>query len=276
MQVVRATQETQTKESILRQAFESFNEASARLEDKYLQLHRESESLRVQLAERDLAVKRAEKLAHLGEMAAALAHEVRNPLGAIKLFLSLLRQDLKERTDSLTIVNEIDQSIESLDTVVSNILFFSRDRKPDFSPINLNAVISEIVEGLKKGQGARATIGLELGANPFVLGCEHSLRRAFQNLLQNALQATRFVGKITIRTLDSTQGLMIEISDNGPGIKTELMDKIFEPFVSSKNEGTGLGLAIVRQIVEQHAGTISVENRDGAVFKIALPRKQRP
>ncbi|MBX7137095.1 MAG: hypothetical protein K1X83_03855 [Oligoflexia bacterium] len=266
-------EKNQVDQLLLQQAFERFNEASTLLQQKYEVLLRESERLREELALKDQAVRRSEKLSLLGQTAAAIAHEVRNPLGAVKLFLSLLRRDLVDRPDALKLMNEIDKGVNSVENVVSNILQFSRDERVEFAPLNLHAIIAEQKTALQLNLESGAVLDFNLRANPFINGDEQALRRCISNLMINALQATRYRGRVTVETSDQGQNqVLITVRDDGPGISPALLDKIFEPFVTSRKEGTGLGLAIVRQIVEQHGGSISCHNCGGAEFVICLPR----
>jgi len=266
---------TQTKESVLKRAFEAFTEASSRLESRFQELQKETETLRAKLKEKEEEIKRAEKLATLGETAAALAHEVRNPLGAIKLFLSLLRRDLAEKPESLDLVNKIDQSVGNLDSVVSNILQFSKEERFDLAPVNIHSIVNELKEHFAASQANAAKFEIALNGNPYVMGSECALRRTLYNLMLNALQATKFRGTITIACNDGQNDkLLLQVADDGPGIEAEILEKLFDPFVSSRKEGTGLGLAIVRQSIEKHGGTIKASNQaKGALFSIELPRK---
>jgi len=270
-----ATTDIAERELLLKEAMERFNVASFRLEEKYRLLLKETERLRAELKVKDEAMQRAEKLALLGQTAAAIAHEVRNPLGAIKLFLSVLRDEVQELPKALQLIEEIDRSANNLDCVVSNILQFAREERCDIAPLNLHAILCEQREMCLKLNRGEIGINLDLNANPYILGDEESLRRAFYNLMLNAVQALRRNGVINIRTSDiSASEVKIEINDNGPGIAATLIERVFEPFVTGRKEGTGLGLAIVRQVVEQHLGKIKVFNRAGACFEIILPRNR--
>lgn len=265
--------ETQPLEAeALKDAFVRFSEASSRLESKYQLLLEESQTLREVLRQKEEEIKRQERLAMLGETAAALAHEVRNPLGAIRLFVSLLRRDLSEKPKSIEIIDQIDGSISALDNVVSNILQFSRERKLVFAPVNIHSIIQEQLLRFPRSATNTATFELNLLANPFLNGNESSLRQVFYNLIFNALQATNHKGHIIISSEDAGDQLRATLRDNGPGIPEEILNRLFEPFVTTKNEGTGLGLAIVKKIVEQHGGSIEVVNDHGAVFRITFPR----
>jgi signal transduction histidine kinase len=276
MQVMTTNDGKGSPSILLEQAFEKFNQTSERLQQGYEALQKEVEYLRSQLDAKEEEIKKAEKLATLGQTAAAMAHEVRNPLGAIKLFLSLLKQDLSGNSASLKMLDEINKSISNIDNVVSNILHFSKEQKACFAPLNFHAMLLEQAAHFESGLGKTAKFNLELNGNPFVSGNEHGLRQVLYNLLLNALQATRFEGAIDVSFDSDETAARIAVSDNGPGIPADIMETLFEPFITTRNEGTGLGLAIVRQIVEQHGGTIKAENapEGGACFEIVLPRKR--
>jgi two-component system sensor histidine kinase HydH len=257
----------------LNEAFSKFSETSVRLQSKYQELLNETQVLRETLKSKDEEIKRRERLSMLGETAAAIAHEVRNPLGAIKIFVSLLRSDCAERADSLQLIDQIDQSINALDHVVSNILQFSKDKKLSFAPVNIHSVIQEQLLCFPRTDSNQAVFELVLRGNPYIHGCEASLRQVIYNLILNGLQATQYKGAMLITTCDTATGIQLVIRDNGKGIDEKILPMIFEPFITSKNEGTGLGLSIVKQIIEQHFGKIAASNDNGAVFTIDLPRK---
>ena len=272
----RATTVTEkaVQQNVLAAAFKHFNEASRRLEERYEELRQEAEGLRAELREKDLAIKRAEKLSTLGETAAAIAHEVRNPLGAMKLFLSLLKDDVADRPGARALVDEMNKCVTSLDNVVSNILQFSKSKKLEMSPINLHSIIQEQVSQVLPQTNSEVNIALELTGNPFIIGNEHSLRQVFHNLFLNGLQAMHWKGRLEIKSSEDSDGFFkVTVHDSGPGIDKAVTTKLFEPFVTTRHEGTGLGLAIVKQIVDGHNGQISVCNNGGALFSIRLPRK---
>ncbi len=264
-------------ELILQEAFKRFDESSQKLQERYEELLSETVGLREQIQIKDLEIKRNEKLAMLGETAAALAHEVRNPLGSIKLFVSLLRKDMKDNPDALSLIENINGSISALDNVISNILRFSKNEHLDYSALNLHSLIQEHVSHYKLMDNHKIEFQLSLNANPFIIGNEHALRQVFHNLILNGVQAMKNKGKMTLESSDTKLGVEIIISDNGPGISESILHKIFDPFVTNKNEGTGLGLAVVSQIIKLHKGKISADNLNGknicgAKFCVQLPR----
>ena len=259
---------------VLHEAFSRFAEASGRLEARYEELRDEAAQLRAQLAAKEAQIKQGERLSTLGRTAAVFAHEVRNPLGAITLFLSLLKGELRENSSGLELIQQIERGVESVNGVVSNILQFSKVDPIDLVPVDLHAIAAEQVKLLGVTYGARVTVDLKLARNRLVLGDEGRLSRLFLNLMINAAQATAEPLTITVCERPSAEGwITVELSDNGPGIPEELLSTLFEPFVTGKREGTGLGLAVAKLIMEQHQGQIAVRNDRGARFSLLFPNK---
>jgi signal transduction histidine kinase len=259
----------------LAEVMERFNESSSKLELRHTALMEEVEELREQLRRKDEEMKRSERLAMLGETAAALAHEVRNPLGAIALFVSMLKSDLGDRPQSLGLVDEIEKSISSLDQVVSNVLHFAKNNKLHLGPVNLHSLVQEVRQHFSGLYGSNARIFASLNGNPFLVADEQALRQCLYNLMTNALQVTAFAGEIAISVTEdeAKDTVSLIVRDNGPGIPAEIMPRMFEPFASGRREGTGLGLSIVKRIVVAHGGEISARNTPGAEFTVVLPRR---
>lgn len=259
----------------LAEVMERFNESSTKLELRHTALMGEVEELREQLRRKDEEMKRSERLAMLGETAAALAHEVRNPLGAIALFVSMLKSELGDRPQSLGLVDEIEKSISSLDQVVSNVLHFAKNNKLHLGPVNLQSLVHEVRQHFAGLYGSNARIFASLNGNPFIVADEQALRQCLYNLMTNALQVTAFAGEIAICVTEDEAGdtVSLVVRDNGPGIPEEIMPRMFEPFASGRREGTGLGLSIVKRIVVAHGGAISARNTPGAEFTVVLPRR---
>lgn len=224
-----------------------------------------------------------DRLAALGEMAAGLAHEIRNPLGAIKgaaQFLEPGRLPSEEGEFVEVIVEEVNR----LNGVVSAFLDYSRPLKQNFGPTDLNEVVTRTLKLIVNDVPATVTISEELGADlPRVDADAEQLKQVLINLVQNAIQAmgTR-EGRITIRTSrperfgefrPTEQLVQLQVADTGPGIPADQQLNIFVPFFTTKQKGTGLGLAISQRIVKNHGGTISVESRvgEGSTFTIRLP-----
>jgi len=256
---------------LLQEAFHNFNAASVKLQERYDELSQETVLLKQQLVQKEKEVQRAERLATLGKTAAALAHEIRNPLGAITLYTSLLREEMSAEEHIQEILCQMEKSAEALNHVVTNILQFCKTDCPPKTPVNLLALFGELIEQFGY-QCPELDIRFEPPAAPFVLGSEHGLRQVFQNLISNSVQALKGAGRISISSTSKNEGTEVTLCDSGPGISKEILPKIFDPFVTGRLEGTGLGLAVVEQIVRQHGGTVAASNtQEGACFKVWLP-----
>lgn len=260
----------------LQQMMERFNQVGNKLEERYRALQREANDLRRALERKDEELKRNARLAMLGETAAALAHEVRNPLGAMRLFNGLLAQEVADNSSASELCQQLGNCITALDGVVTNILFFAKDAPFNLAPLNLHALITAVGEQAMR-MSPQMTISFSLQAeNPFILGVEQSLRQVFDNLLRNSASVGASKVQVSITSQRDTVGAMVvTIKDDGPGIPQEILSRLFEPFVTSRPEGTGLGLAVVRRILEQHNASISAQNHNGAVFEIVFASQSK-
>jgi two-component system sensor histidine kinase AtoS len=261
-------------------AFSRFSEASRQLEGRYLTLKGEVEQLRERLRQKDEEIAKHARLSMLGETAAAIAHEIRNPLCAMKLFLSLLRGEVESQPSSRELIVNMERTMESLNHVVENILHLAKDSRACFAPVNVHALLSEQRALIESRTHGKCRVTESFSASPFVQANEHGLRQVFANVFANAVEATHGKGSIHVSTRDRGDAhLLITIVDDGPGIEPSLLPKIFEPFVTAKREGTGLGLAVVQKILRQHGATICVANvsspSSGAVVSISLLREGR-
>lgn len=221
-------------------------------------------------------VMRADRLAALGELMAGIAHEIRNPLTSIRGFVQFLEgcDDVSEwRRYSPVIIRQVD----SLNRIITELLEFGRSRPPTMRTIQLNDLVHEVtlLAGHKSNVQLRLALGTEL---PPIEADGEALKQALLNLLINAVQAIESTGTVRIETRVETDGAtaMVSISDDGVGIPAENLEKIFDPFFSTKPQGTGLGLAMVHRIVDAHHGTITVSSPSGGgtVVTIRLPRQQ--
>jgi two-component system, NtrC family, sensor histidine kinase HydH len=221
-----------------------------------------------------------ERLAALGELAAVMAHEVRNPLGVIFNSMSGLRRILKPEGEAEVLFSIVNEEAERLNTIVGDLLDFSRPKSADRQP----AVLSTIVQSaLASTAAARAASNVrtvvEVGAQLNKVWVDARLvQQALTNLLLNAAQAMPQGGELRlVARLEKVQGvpwLCIEISDEGPGMTPELAERVFQPFFTTKAAGSGLGLAVVKRIAEAHGGVVRVLSRlgEGACFSLHLPQ----
>lgn len=232
---------------------------------------------------------RADRLATIGEMAAAIAHEIRNPLTGISGALSVLARDFPGDDPRRDIVRQTQQLIGRLNKSVESILHYSRPTEPLFQRVGLGEIIDRTLS-LVAGEAGKARINLvrqdppldgDAIEPPTVNADPHQLQQVFMNLVLNAIQATPAGGEIQIRTqVIETTGkesiVHLEIEDTGKGMTPEDAARAFQPFFSTKAQGTGLGLAIAKQIVEQHQGRISLRSLpgQGTCVTIELPAYQ--
>lgn len=224
-----------------------------------------------------------DRLAALGEMAAGLAHEIRNPLGAIKGAAQCLepRPRAGEEGEFLDVIVE---EVNRLNGVVTQFLDYARPLKQSFGTVDLNEVVGRTIRLIQNEVPARIALVVELGENlPTVEGDPEQLKQVLINLVQNAIQALGTApGTIRVRTRGperfadlraSGEFVEIDVADDGPGIPPEQQPNIFVPFFTTKQKGTGLGLAICQRLVKSHGGSISVLSKvgEGSTFVVRLP-----
>ncbi|RMF81521.1 MAG: hypothetical protein D6744_07095, partial [Planctomycetota bacterium] len=248
---------------------------TARLQATHETLQTEVARLRRELERKDRELERRRRLASLGELAAGVAHEVRNPLGAISLYSGLLRSQLAGAAGALELLDKIEAGIRAIDGVVQDTLALA----PRSGKLG-RCVLRSLVHGARDvalGHLQRRNVRLEIDGEDSELavqGDAAALQRVLINLLTNAADASPVGGVVRVR-ISATQGGMAEIavSDDGPGLPEDVRERIFDPFFTTKVHGTGLGLTIAHRLVEAHGGRLSAANRPtgGAEFTIALP-----
>jgi signal transduction histidine kinase len=256
----------------------AYSEVTERLQQSHDQLKSQVENLRGELSEKNRLLERRNRLAALGEMAAGMAHEIRNPLGGIQLYASLLAKDISDRPASRQLVEKISAGVKRLESLVSHVLHFTREINVSVSEMDLAEIVEQAVELAQPHANAKQIIvnvqgprPLRAMADPVLIG------QALLNLLLNAIEAMETPGQIDVRfqfppeESDARQ-FHLMIRDRGPGIPAHILDRIFNPFFTTKDSGTGLGLAIVHRVVEAHDGTIIANNADdgGAKFEIRI------
>lgn len=219
------------------------------------------------------AARKQAALAAVGRMAAGLAHEIRNPLGAIRGASQVLDGDTStERAREMRQV--IQEETGRLGRVVGEFLEYARPAAPERKPVDLEALARRVLRTAETaGNGIRHEIRIAPGT-PHALGDRDQLQRALANLVQNAREAAGPDGTIRIEAAPAGNNrVRIRVEDNGPGIPDDQIDQLFQPFHTTKPGGTGLGLALVHRVAEGHGGTIEVEGRPGrgAVFTLVLP-----
>jgi PAS domain S-box-containing protein len=220
-------------------------------------------------------------MAALGEMSATVAHEIRNPLGAMGVWAGLLERDLGADDPRKKTLGKITEGLSRLNKIVSNLLVYTRPVKTDLRKVQIQDVLTEIIDFVQieiERMDRNIIINRALGSVPvYVLVDPEKMGQVVINLCFNAIQAMPQGGELTI-TVENTETsgngfVNFSIADTGIGIENELLDKIFDPFFTTKENGTGLGLAIVKKFVESHSGYIDVQSKTGSgtTVKVFLP-----
>jgi len=248
----------------------AFNDVTSRLQETHVALTAKIERLQAELAEANERLRRSRSLAALGEMAAGIAHEIRNPLGAISLNAELLREDVADRPESLSSVDKIRRAAERLDRIVGDVLSFARDTRIHATPTSAKEIfamaLSDCEAVLAKDD---VDIRTDIDGECALVADLPLVAQAVSNLVRNAVEAMRAnaievqhrevtlsAREARLRTADGSRRgfVVLAVEDTGPGIPAEARERIFNPFFTTREEGTGLGLAIVHRIVDAHGG----------------------
>lgn len=212
-------------------------------------------SRRTELEDR---LREATAMARLGEMAAVIAHEVKNPLAAVRGAIQVLGTRLPASTSDAAIVKEIIARLDGLNDLIQDLLVFSRPPKPKFASTDINALLRSIATLLKTDPAfASLDVAIEAAAPPLPADA-NLLNIVFQNLLINAAQAMQGKGTITVKAEAADGWHRVLVKDQGPGIPAEIRAQLFRPFKTTKARGTGLGMATAKRLVELHGGRIHV------------------
>ena len=224
-------------------------------------------------------MERADRLASVGEMAAGIAHEIKNPLTGIAAAISIIKEDFAPSDGRSEILNEVLDQVKRLDKTVNDLLFFGKPSPPELIYADINAILKKTVVFASQYKGVRhIEKKLELRDElPLVYVDPKQIQQVFLNVILNAFQAMPQGGVLSLHTCsivkDSKLYVRTIIADTGSGIPAQVLEKLFTPFFTTKAQGTGLGLAICHKIISQHNGTISVvsEADRGTEFTIDLP-----
>jgi len=253
----------------------AWNDATLRLEQTHEALREEVKRLTDELEIKNRQLARNNRLADLGRMASHVAHEVRNNLVPVTLYLSLLRRRTSGDRDSLTILDKITAGFTALDATVNDLLHFAADREPHRQAFAFRGLAEELCSSLLpqfEAQGIH--FRLEISPRLTLTADREMIRRAILNLVLNAMDAMPDGGQLLVAAREEENSVELEVADNGPGLSDDAGRRAFEPFFSTKPGGTGLGLSIVYRTAEVHGGSANAKNRPGggASFSIYLPR----
>jgi signal transduction histidine kinase len=278
------------REGVRRVAAGDFAEVEVNTGDELGELATEFNRMSASLAERDrLLTKqhykllRSERLATVGKMSSHIAHEIRNPLSSIGLNTELLEEELSaasvtgndSASESKALITAIRTEVDRLAGVTEQYLRFARLPKPEMEITDVNSLVTDLTSFMDQEFSAQDIgVRIQLAETlPDVRMDRDQMRQAILNLLRNAMEATEVNGKVVIETGIQDHMVFIQISDDGPGIDAEKIEKIFDPFFTTKPSGTGLGLPLVHHVIRDHGGDIQVASTppNGAQFTLLLP-----
>jgi signal transduction histidine kinase len=266
----------QASPSELDRVLDAWHTATDRLQRTHEVLREEVRRLTNELELKNRELAHRNRLADLGRMAAHIAHEVRNGLAPVTLYLSLLRRRLDGDVQALAIMDKVQAGFTALEVTVHDLLNFTSDREPVWGQFSVAGLVEEACQALAP-QMAAQQIELSIDVTPRlrILADRNLLRRAILNLMLNALDAMPDGGQLVVTALETRRGLELEVADSGPGIAPAVRERIFEPFFTTKSDGTGLGLAIVFQIAAAHGGSVEVADcpEGGAALTLVIPRR---
>jgi len=254
----------------------AWHTATKRLEQTHEALRGEVRRLTDELARKNRELARKNRLADLGQIATHVAHEVRNNLVPVTLYLSLLRRRLAEDRGSLDVLDKIDSGFADVQRMVHDLLHFTVEHDPRIEPVRVRALVHEVLATLAPQLAAQSIETMtDVPDAAVVLMDREMLRRAVFNLALNAIDVMPHGGQIVVTSYLGRSGFELEIADSGPGLSDEARQRAFEPFFSTKKNGIGLGLAIVYRIAEVHGGDVVATNcpDGGAAFTIRVPQR---
>jgi signal transduction histidine kinase len=262
------------RQADLQTVLAAWHSATLRLQETHETLRGEVCRLTNELEVKNRELARKNRLADLGQMASHIAHEVRNSLVPVSLYMGLLRRRISGDRGAVDIVDKIQSGFVALDSTVNDLLSFTADRDPQLSPVNISRLVEEVYASLAPQLEAQTVECLNDVPDDVVIHADRAmLRRAFLNLVLNAVDVLPDGGRIVTTSYAGRDFLELEIADSGPGLSEEQQRRAFEPFYSTKSGGTGLGLAIVYRVAEVHGGDVAATNcpEGGAAFTLRIP-----
>lgn len=247
-----------------------YQTAAETLESSYRKLREQAD----QIIEIEEQLRRADRLSALGELSAGMAHEIRNPLGSIRGTAEILRDGVAPDDPKLEFAEILIREVDRLNGVLEDFLRFARPAPVEHGRFLLHEIAGDVLD-LTRQQALRnhVEVRLALDEESEVPGQGEQIKQALLNLVLNALQAMPDGGTLLVSSKTLEHEVQIRVSDSGPGIALEDRERIFNPFVTTRESGTGLGLAITQRIVQSHDGRILLESApgQGASFTICLP-----
>ncbi|MCA9312184.1 MAG: hypothetical protein KDA21_13305 [Phycisphaerales bacterium] len=285
--------------SELAEVMRMFNDACSRLQQTHESLQHEVVRLQGELAETRQQLRRARELAALGEMAAGISHEIRNPLGSIRLYAGMLLDDLADRPEQRDVVRRIDLAVARMNDIVHDVLDFARELHVSGCGVSGAELLRDAVESCRDLIDEAGIAVLSPREDHEVLADPALMHQALLNVIRNAAEALAESGvpepqirlDLVARSLLDPSGrrrpmVGLVVIDNGPGLPPDVADRLFQPFFTTRHTGTGLGLAIVHRILDAHGGRIALTSPADDVPRLIargddpacplLPDGQRP
>lgn len=267
----------------LRQAFAVFSQASAQLSGAYqglqqqvAQLTRELAAANGELLAMHERLRRKQRLAVMGEMAAALAHQLRTPLATALLYTAHLGNSALDERERRGFAEKALERLRHLECLIRDMLSFVKGETAEWETIAVSSLLAEltqIIEPQMSRRGLRFTLN-DASAGASLIADRKALSGALVNLLENAIEASPDGGRVMLECVRTGDVMVLTVTDDGRGIEAELQERLFEPFFTTRAEGTGLGLAIVRGVAQSMGGSVQVRSAPGAgsEFVLRLPR----
>jgi two-component system, NtrC family, sensor kinase len=245
-----------------------------------VELAREFNSMGRAVEERERELVRSERLAAVGKMAAMITHEVRNPLSSIGLNTELLQDELENSSEEAKkLLRSIHREVDRLTAITEEYLAFARLPKPKLAAEPINSLVGALAQFVREDLAAKQVkLAVELGpGDPIAMVDGAQIRQCLINLVRNATEALagKEGGTVVLRTRRAGDRIMIDVEDNGAGIAADVLQRMFDPFFSTKEGGSGLGLALTQQIVKDHGGDLAVASAvgKGTTFTVSVPAK---
>jgi two-component system sensor histidine kinase PilS (NtrC family) len=231
-------------------------------------------------------IRRSDRLAVVGELAAGMAHEIRNPLASLSGSIQLLSEDLTLEDTNRELMEIVNREVSRLNSLITDFLHFASPRPLQLKVIDLLAALQETVTLLQQSSGPEREVRVSAPEGDYRAEVDPMLmKQVFWNLARNAVEAMPEGGELVVAVerypVQGEGGVIVDnleisFADTGAGIPSHEVDRVFTPFYSTKEQGTGLGLSIVFKIVEAHGGRVEVESRSsgGTVFRVRVPVRQ--
>lgn len=260
------TVENKKQNQVIEDLINVFNTKVSSLKESYERLQQQVSILTTELEKKKKELEEKNKLALIGEMAACIAHEIRNPLGGISLYVEMLLNKENLRRDVVVLVEKINLAVKNIDRLIQDMLNLSSELNLTFSVFSVEDILNECLYLLKeKLETKNIRVEKKYNSSKFVVQADRGyLMRAFNNIILNAIEAVDNNGKIEVIVSNlNVDSCIVSIKDNGVGIPQDVRDKLFTPFFTTKSKGIGLGLAITKKIIDKHGGRIFISNNNG-------------